>query len=920
MKNKIYITIIGLIALFTVKQTSAQLTPMSIGTIEAGDSIMIYYSVKINDPLPNGTTQISSQGAITGSNIASSNTDDPDTGPLNDATITQVQGNQAPNFTNGASVNITVCQGSLNNAINSLLSVNDADNGQTLTWSVITAPIKGTANGFPTNGTSNGGNVTPAGLSYSNNGTSGSDLIVVQVSDGQATAQINVNITISQSDDGNACTNDVCNPATGSVSHSSVDCNDNNTCTTDGCDLATGCTHTSIDCNDNNACTTDGCNPVDGCSHAAVDCNDNNACTTDGCDPASGCTHSSVDCNDNSVCTTDGCDPATGCTHVAIDCNDNDACTTDGCDAVTGCTHSATDCNDNNDCTVDGCLPLSGCTHVGVDCNDNNVCTTDGCNPVSGCTHLTVDCNDNNACTTDGCDPSTGCTHATIDCNDNNACTTDGCDPATGCTHDPVPADDLNPCTFDGCDPATGIYHQPLGNVITVGPITGTYTKSCVQLATYNSIPYSIPSVSGATYQWSVPNGMVIAAGQGTNSISVNMSYTAVHLGIIGQMCVVVKNGCDSGSTCTDIEIEVVKPVQPASISGAGKVCQGDVVVYSVAALARASSYQWTLPSGMTGSSTTNSISVTVQAGFTGGSISVSAVNVCGTGTARLKTIGLNIPVVPAPISGPENGNCGMSGVPYSVTGAVNATSYQWSITGGATISGGQGTPNVLVDFPNGFNSGLLSVSGVNNCGSGAARSITVRGKPGRPDLINGSTTVCMGTSSPYSVPTVAGASTYNWTTSASSVINMQGSKDVEITFNTAGTNRTVTVTASNGCGTSPTRSMTGITVNNCPRMGEEDAVENRITVNPNPAHDHLTLNYIADKSSDIIITLNDIIGNTVLTLIKNAAQGMNTYEIDIDKLAKGLYMMQAQTDSRKETIKVVIEQNSALYRPLLIV
>lgn len=67
----------------------AQLSPLTIGTIQAGDSIVIKYNATINTPLvPLSTTQISNQGTIAGINFASLLTDDPDSGPAGDATIT----------------------------------------------------------------------------------------------------------------------------------------------------------------------------------------------------------------------------------------------------------------------------------------------------------------------------------------------------------------------------------------------------------------------------------------------------------------------------------------------------------------------------------------------------------------------------------------------------------------------------------------------------------------------------------------------------------------------------------------------------------------------------------------------------------------------------------------------------------------
>src|SRR5882757_7038889 len=73
--------------LFCVSNTVfSQLNPLTVGTISPGDSIVIYYDVTINTGC--GCTQISNQGTVSGSNFSTLNTDDPDTGPAGDATIT----------------------------------------------------------------------------------------------------------------------------------------------------------------------------------------------------------------------------------------------------------------------------------------------------------------------------------------------------------------------------------------------------------------------------------------------------------------------------------------------------------------------------------------------------------------------------------------------------------------------------------------------------------------------------------------------------------------------------------------------------------------------------------------------------------------------------------------------------------------
>ena len=53
--------------------------------------------------------------------------------------------------------------------------------------------------------------------------------------------------------------------------------------------LETGCTETPLNCNDGDLCTDDSCDPASGCINTPnYDCDDGDACTDDSCDPATG--------------------------------------------------------------------------------------------------------------------------------------------------------------------------------------------------------------------------------------------------------------------------------------------------------------------------------------------------------------------------------------------------------------------------------------------------------------------------------------------------------------------------------------------------------------------------------------------------------------------------------------------------------
>jgi hypothetical protein len=60
-----------------------------------------------------------------------------------------------------------------------------------------------------------------------------------------------------------------------------------------------GCVATPASCDDGNACTTDTCDSATGCAHGPVSCDDGDPCTSDSCDPAGGCAHvfDAVMCN-----------------------------------------------------------------------------------------------------------------------------------------------------------------------------------------------------------------------------------------------------------------------------------------------------------------------------------------------------------------------------------------------------------------------------------------------------------------------------------------------------------------------------------------------------------------------------------------------------------------------------------------------
>jgi hypothetical protein len=267
-------------------------------------------------------------------------------------------------------------------------------------------------------------------------------------------------------------------------------------------------------------------------------------------------------------------------------------------------------------------------------------------------------------------------------------------------------------------------------------------------------------------------------------------------------------------SSSTDIYIAKydlcnAAPMPPLSITGSTMVCNGSSNSYTASPIAGATSYTWTLPGGWTGSSNSNSITST--AGNTGGTITVTANNACGSSPVQTLAVTVNTnPAMPGAISGAAT-ICSGSNNTYSITPVAGATSYTWTIPPGWT---GTSTADSISTTAN-ATSGNITVTATNSCGTSPAQTVavTVNTNPAMPGAISGATTICSGSINTYSITAVAGATSYTWTI-PSGWTGTSTTNSISTTANA--TNGNITVTADNTCGTSPAQTV-AIAVNTNP-------------------------------------------------------------------------------------------------------
>ncbi len=552
-----------------------------------------------------------------------------------------------------------------------------------------------------------------------------------------------------------------------------------------------GYTTCAGDCNDNNASVNPGSTEI--CNGIDDDCD--NLIDEEIDQDGDGYTSCGGDCNDNNNAVNPGATEV--CNGIDDDCDSliDEGFDVDG-DGYTTC---AGDCIDNNnavnpaateicngiddDCDnlidegfdVDG----DGYTSCGGDCNDNNASVNPGATET--CNGIDDDCDNliDEGFDVDG----DGYTTCAGDCNDNNAAVNPG---ATEICSNGID-DNCNGLINEGC--------------CDVG-VSGVVTNATCAASGDGAIDITATGAFGPfIYSWNggasttVPDRTNLAPG----------TYTVV---------VTDLNACTATASFQVLDNGGTAPAQPSAISGPVGVCRSQTgVVFTAASVAGATSYIWTLPTGATGTSSTNSITLSFSSTYNTGNLCVRAVNICGQSSNLCTSVVylIAIPAVPGPISGGNAGACVGNTVTYSISAVPFATSYEWTTPLNSTILSGQGTTSITVSFNAGTAaSGTIRVR-ANNCrGNSNYSNLTVYGTPGTPGTISGTATgVCAGSTQTYNINPVNGATTYNWTVPAGCIINSgQGTTSVSVTFGGSFVSGTIAVTASSVCGTSAQRTL----------------------------------------------------------------------------------------------------------------
>ncbi|MBI2271674.1 MAG: PKD domain-containing protein [Bacteroidetes bacterium] len=300
---------------------------------------------------------------------------------------------------------------------------------------------------------------------------------------------------------------------------------------------------------------------------------------------------------------------------------------------------------------------------------------------------------------------------------------------------------------------------------------------------------YTTPNNPGSTYTWIV--------GGGTVTSGLNSSSAIVHWGIPGSGTIQIVEtnsfGCsDTSGVCVNI-----KPTPTANFLGTTS-CLGIATQFTDMSVG-AVSWLWDFGDGTTSTEKNPSHIYGSCGSFT---VKLTVKGKCDCPDVITKTVSVNCSPGPKIIC-PSTVCANTLNSPYS-TDAV-CTTYNWSVTGG-TITGGQNTPNILVDWGTGpVGTITLSTAGCTPANCTTPTTVNIPILPTNP-VITGYATPCQWTTYWYGLPAFPGG-VYTWTivpAASGQIMSGQGSNQVSVQWkNPTNPNAQLVVTVGNpfiGC------------------------------------------------------------------------------------------------------------------------
>ena len=368
-------------------------------------------------------------------------------------------------------------------------------------------------------------------------------------------------------------------------------------------------------------------------------------------------------------------------------------------------------------------------------------------------------------------------------------------------------------------------------------------------------------SALATSYVWTLPTGVNVVSGNAASDRVITVKFD----GVSGPCSVSVnaKNGVGSSLTAKTLALAATVPavsstlvltdgLTTTAITNISKYTAANTALTLTAGVsALATSYEWTLPTGVnvvSGNPLADRV-ITVKFNGVSGpcSISVNAKNGVGSSlTAKTLALAATVPTAVSTVSGQITGICSSTTITYTITASALANSYRISAPANSVVKSAANTSN---------SSNILTTS----------------------DLI-------------FTVTYPAG---------------------FVVTTSTLAANKTIVITSINGVGNSTTNKTLTLTSGNCKvEKVINDVVKTEIKLYPNPAIDIVNIEMYSTSASELEITVFSMNGSIVRTNNVHLTEGNNVINEDISSLESGIYFVRFNNPSNNEIItKKLIKQ-----------
>ena len=363
----------------------------------------------------------------------------------------------------------------------------------------------------------------------------------------------------------------------------------------------------------------------------------------------------------------------------------------------------------------------------------------------------------------------------------------------------------LSVTATNGCGTGTARTLPIAVNPLPAQPGAFTTSTATVCRGTSN-VAYTVPNDATVSYNWTYSGSGATITGS-SNSITVNYSASATS----GTLSVTATNGCGNSTART---LAVTVNTLPSVDAGTDvTIAFGTSTALNATVTGTGPfTYSWTPAAQLVNATVVDPTTVNLNSTTTFTLVATSTSTTCS--ASDQVTVNVSGGALSATATATPGTVCAGSAVVLSAgaTGGSGTYTYAWtSVPAGFTSSLASPIVNPTVNITY-----YVTVNdGFNTANSNVA--VTVNPLPAQPGAFTASTTtVCRGTSNvAYTVPNDATVS-YIWAYSGSGATITGTTNSVTVSYSASATSGTLSVTATNTCGTSTARTL-AVTVNTLP-------------------------------------------------------------------------------------------------------